>query len=491
MAITVTNTNTSILLNILDANRAEQTSLLRQLSTGKRINSGRDDPAGLIALSGLNAEPRAVDSSLSNNQRTDAMLTVADKSFDEISKLLGEIQTLVQSTASNANLTAAEVAANQSQIDDALSAIDRIVTTTNFNGKKLIDGSLAVDVTGVSNTYIDSVNVYGRSQATTDTVLTVSRVASAQLATVSLATLGSASTTRTSGTTQLTIAGTLGTASITLTSGLTQAQVISTINAAKAQTGASAYGTASDIKLNSTTYGASAFVSVEVLSGGKVNSSYGTATTDGSTANDFASISKTFGVNPNITVNGQTAGTDGLDVTYSANGLNLTFTLSQAFGSGNTGGTTSTTFTAKATGGATFQLGTEASTRATIGINSLATYQLGGANGTKRLSELKSGGSASLTRDVASALTAVRAAITEVATSRGRLGGFQKFQVGSAINSLQAAQTGLTEAAGGIGDTDFAVATAALNRSQVLIQSGISLLGVVNQQTSQILSLLR
>jgi flagellin len=168
----------------------------------------------------------------------------------------------------------------------------------------------------------------------------------------------------------------------------------------------------------------------------------------------------------------------------------LEFTLGTNFGTGNTGATTSTTFTVKAAGGATFQLGTTAGTRQTIGVDSLASYNLGGGNGTVQLSALKSGQAAALKTDPAKALSAVREAIGEVASIRGRIGGFQKFQVGSAINALQAAQTGLTEATSVIMDTDFATATAKLNREQILIQAGISLLGIANQQAGQILSLL-
>ncbi|MCH7926144.1 MAG: hypothetical protein IIC51_11470, partial [Planctomycetes bacterium] len=113
MAITIRNTSTMSLLNILNQQAAAQAVTFKQLTTGKRINSGKDDPAGLIALVGINAELRAVESSLINNQRTDSMLTVADQAFAEISNLLGNIQTLVQSSASDANLTSSEVAANQ------------------------------------------------------------------------------------------------------------------------------------------------------------------------------------------------------------------------------------------------------------------------------------------------------------------------------------------------------------------------------------------
>jgi flagellin len=285
------------------------------------------------------------------------------------------------------------------------------------------------------------------------------------------------------------ITGRLGTATLTLASALTQAEVVSTINAAKDQTGVSAIANSTNIQLTSTTYGSDAFISVEVLSGGVINSQHGTAVDDGDTTNDLRNQSKTTGVDPDITINGQQAGTDGLNVTYSANGLSLEFALSEDFANG-TDTTPTTSFTVKAAGGATFQLGTTADTRSTIGLDSMATHNLGGGNGSLRLSELKSGGAGALDTDVAAALTTVREAIGEMSGVRGRMGGFQKFQVGSAIRSLQAAQLGLGEAASAIGDTDFAVATANLNRQQVLIQASMALLGVSNQQTSQILSLL-
>jgi len=163
MALTVTNTNTILLLNILNRHNAAQQNTLTQLTTGKRINAGKDDPAGLIALSSLNAELTAVNASLTNNQRTDAMLGVADASFGEIATLLSEIETLVVASTSDANLTASEVAANQSQIDDALTAIDRIVNTTNFNGKKLLDGtfSIVTPATNFDNVAFYPGNTYG------------------------------------------------------------------------------------------------------------------------------------------------------------------------------------------------------------------------------------------------------------------------------------------------------------------------------------------
>ncbi len=495
MALTVTNTNTLQLLNILSRTASAQTTTLQQLTTGKRINSGKDDPAGMIALSGLNAELRAVDASLANNQRTDSMLTVADSAIGEISTLLGEIESIVAATTSDSTLTSSEIAANQSQIDDALTAIDRLVQTSNFNGKTLLDGTFAVQTAGIDTDRVSNLRVFSRSQASTDTVLNVNRVASAQVAQVAFQigqAAGAALTT--SGIAEVAIAGKLGTATITLADQTTLTGIQTAVNAATAQTGVTAVlsttaGGVSAISLRSSAYGTSAFVSVDVLSGGAMNKATGTADNSEGSTDDLTTVSKTTGVDADITINGQATGADGLDITYSANGLALEFALSSDYGSGVTSSAT-TAFTVKASGGATFQLGTTSSTRSTIGIDSLSTYKLGGGNGSVRLSQLKSGGSAALATDTEAALTSVREALTEVASTRGRVGGFQKFQVGSSIAGLQAAQTGLTAAASVIGDTDFAMASAELNRQQVLMQSGITLLGIANQQAAQILSLL-
>lgn len=487
MALTISNTNTLTLLNTLTRNSAAQSATMTSLTTGKRINSGADDPAGLIAVSGLNAELTAVNASITNNQRTDSMLTVADGAIGEISSLLGKIEQLVVSSTSDATITDGEIFANQAQIDDALTAINRIVDTTNFNGEHLIDGTQAISKTGVDSNFITNVRVYSRSQATAATNMSVERVASAQTAMATFALLGG--TGATSGTTTVAIAGSLGTATLTLASGSSQATIVGAINEAKAQTGVSAIQNASSIGLSSTSFGRDAFVSVDVISGGAINANYGTSTSDGDTTNDVHAVSKTSGKDAVIQINGQAAGTDGLDVVYNGGGVSLSFTLNPDFGSGKTGATTSN-FSISADGGATFQLGTSTNTRQTIGIDSLATYNLGGGNGSVRLSELGSGGSAQLMDNPAGALESVRAAMAQVASIRGRLGGFQSFQVGSALRSMQAAQVGLTQAKSVIEDTDYAAATAKLNQDQVLIQSTISLLGIANQQAGQILKLL-
>jgi flagellin len=482
MAITVTNTNAINLLNIVNQTTARQQNILTQLSTGSRINRGRDDPAGIIALGSLNSELNRVDTAITNNQRTNALLGVADGAINEISSLLSEVETLVAASTSAGNLTDSEVAANQAQIDAAIESIDRIVRTTNFNGNRLLDGSFGIDTTGLDKTKIDSLKVFSRGSKASATDVTVIRTTSAQTASAVLAQGISTTGTTLSAATTIQITGTLGSTQLSLASGLTGAQVITAINAVKDVTGVSAIGTTtSSIQLNTTGYGSDEFVSVDVLSGGGFSIA--------GTGDDITATSKTTGVDAVVSINGQAVTADGLDLSFNQNGLSLSFSLTTAFGSGTTASTTEA-FTVQTTGGGKFQLGTDASTVSVIGIDALSSFNLGGGNSGGFLADLTSGGTADLRTNTEAALRVIRKSIQDVSQAQGRIGSFQKFQVQTSINSLNASKTGLSDVKSVIGDTDFATATAELNRQTVLLNTGISLLGVANQQTSQILSLL-
>ena len=484
MGLTVTNTNTISLLNIVNSTRAKQSNVLTQLSTGYKINRGADNPSGLIAMKSLEAELTAVNSAIDNNQRSNAMLAVADSAMNEISSLMGEIETLVMGSASDAGLSAGEKAANQSQIDLALSAIDRLVNTTTFNGKRLLDGSQAIATTNPSNyaAKIDGLRIYSRGTQTTDTSLTVKTVTAASQAEASFAKFATTGATM-SGAMSVSVTGSLGSKTIEIASGSTRTQVMAAINASKGETGVEAVSGASyGLSLRSTGYGSGEFVGATVITGGTISASTATDT-------PFANVARSnVGKDATVTVNGMVASTDGLDVAYNANGISLSFTMDKT--AMNVVDTTTTITVSSSLGGAAFQLGTDASTRSTLGIDSLASFNLGNLGGNERLDELKSGGRYDLNTDTGTALKVIKKALGEVATSQGRVGAFQKFNVQTSINSLNAAKISLSDAKSVVADTDYAVAAAELNRQTVLLNSGISLLGLANQQASQIMSLL-
>jgi flagellin-like hook-associated protein FlgL len=467
MAITVTNVNTLSLLNILNRTSAAQSQTLTRLSTGSRINAGRDDPAGLISMRGLETELAAVDAAISNNQRTDAMLNVADKSLTEVASLLNEIKDLAIASANEDGISADELAANQSQVDEAISAIDRIIGTTEFNGKKLLDGSLAIQTTGVDTTKISDLKVYSRDPDS-DTSLTVSVSSAAEKAQLQIA------TTSATDATSISVQGKDGVVVIDIASGDNLSAVAASINAATAQTGVAASAAGGDLTLLSSDYGSAAFVRVSVV----------TDTTDTS----FTGGSDD-GVDASVTVNGQSTAVDGLQVGYSAGGVSLTFNLTEDYNDGTVSG--DETFTvSSSSGGATFQMGTTATTRSTIGIDGLYSHQLGSAV-LGYLSSLKGGGTNSLVNDPNQAAQIASEAAEQVAKAQGRVGGFLKFQVGTALNQQNATRESLTSALSTIKDVDYATETAELSRQNILMQASMSLLGLAQQQSSQVLSLLQ
>ena len=101
---------------------------LQRLSTGYRINRGADDPAGLIASENLRAEKSAINSAITNSQRADQVVNVAEGGLQEVSNMLVELQGLVGATANEAGVSQEERDANQLQIDSILQTIDRIAT---------------------------------------------------------------------------------------------------------------------------------------------------------------------------------------------------------------------------------------------------------------------------------------------------------------------------------------------------------------------------
>lgn len=467
MALTVNNVGTLSLLNILNRTTTAQENVLHQMATGSKINRGADDPAGLLAITKLDGELTAVKAGIANNQRTDAVLGVADNALSEIQNLVNEIQRLANEAANDAALTSEEIAANQAQIDDALASIDRIVSTTNFNGRKLLDGSLGINYT-VSGTAgdITDVKIYSRSpeiDAISGLTLTVQMVNSAAYADVT-----NVMTTSTSEDTTFSVQGKLGTAVITALSTENVSSVAAKINQARNQTGVSAIVSGAVLHLYSVDKGSDAFVRTKLIQGSGV-----------------ADLSDS-GSDAEVTVNGQKTAVDGDHVNYTGNGVGVSFEI----------GTLTSTAEIWIWGdgdgksGATFQLGTDGSTRATLGIDGVFTAQLGTiADG--YLKSLASGGDNSLLENPNQAATIARKAALQVSTLRGRIGGFQKFQVRTSINSLNDVREGLEKAKGVIRDVDYAVASAELNRQNVLLQSAMSLLGLANQQSAQVLALLR
>jgi len=138
------NTNVSSLIaqKTLSRSNVQLQEALTRLSTGLRINSGKDDPAGLIASENLRRDITSVNKAISNTERANQLIGTADSALGQISNLLNDIRGLVVEAANTGVLSDEQIAANQLQVDSSLEAIDRISQVTTFQGRKLLDGSL-------------------------------------------------------------------------------------------------------------------------------------------------------------------------------------------------------------------------------------------------------------------------------------------------------------------------------------------------------------
>jgi flagellin len=147
------NTNVSSLnaQKSLARTNAQLQQALTRLSTGLRINVGKDDPAGLIASEMLGGDIVSTQKAISNSQQANQMISTADSALGQISSLLSDIRGLVDQAANKGALSADQIAANQLQIDSSLDAINRVAQTTTFQGRKLLDGSLDFITEGTGN----------------------------------------------------------------------------------------------------------------------------------------------------------------------------------------------------------------------------------------------------------------------------------------------------------------------------------------------------
>src|SRR5256714_57367 len=266
------------------------------------------------------------------------------------------------------------------------------------------------------------------------------------------------------------LAGNKGTEQLSFAGGTTVAQIITAINALKNSTGVSAVNSAGDLTLYSTEYGSKQFVSLTTISGGFAP----TSTID-------------HGVDASVTVNGGAAQGDGLNVNYRSADLGLQLTLKPAF---NVVGSDDFYITG---GGAVFAMGSKVTEndKASIGIQSVTTGSLGNAT-VGFLSTLGSGKTNSLSSgNLVTAQKILDKATEQVAQLRGRLGAFERFTIGSTINSLGVALENVTAADSAIRDTDFAEETANLTRSQILAQAATTVLAQANSSPQLALSLLR
>jgi len=114
---------------------------LERLSSGLRINRAADDPAGLVISEQQRAQIAGLEQALENSERAISMVQTAEGALSEVNSMLLSIRTLAIDSANAGINDAQALAANQAEIANALSTIDRISRDTQFGTKTLLDGT--------------------------------------------------------------------------------------------------------------------------------------------------------------------------------------------------------------------------------------------------------------------------------------------------------------------------------------------------------------
>jgi flagellin len=484
MALTI-NTNLASLnaQRNLDHSQASLTTSLQRLSSGLRINSAKDDAAGLSISERMGSQIRGLNQAARNANDAISLAQTTEGNLSEISNVLQRIREIAVQSANDTNTTADRTSL-QNEVTSLTAEIDRIAGAAQFNGSNLLDGSFSSKTFQVGANSGQSISVAISGAKNSDLGLTGSATVAGSASRVTAFTIGAGATIggtavgATSDDGVSYVAGVQNSAN-----GKTSTLAISTaINAISATTGVVATA-----KTEATSAAMSGFA-VAIAAGGLVINGKDigviTAAASGSDRNTQMIVA----------INAQSGTTGVTAVAVDATSYKLTATDGRNIDITSNTTTDPTTVTkfitgfAASTGSAVTnygQLTLSAGKDVVIGTAAIA--------GVAAASYLKSGSSTvNVSSQILSsaAISQIDTAIDTINTQRASLGTVQsRFE--SVIANLKTSSENVSAARGRIRDTDFAAETANMTRNQVLQQAGVAMLAQANALPNIVLSLLK
>jgi flagellin len=452
----------------------EMNKSMSRLSKGLRIAEASDDPAGLISSETFRAQISSIDAAMRNNQEAVNYSKTAENALGEMNKLLNEARGLAVASGNSATLSAAQLAANQDQVNGIIGAINRVSTSTSYGNRRLLDGS-AGTTTQLSNTKVSGWSFGGQHGAITITANGLVTINQTTLATRALytSTAGGGLATGARNTGTVAING----VSFSISMGATGASMAAQFNAASGQTGVTATfnTTSNNLEFAHTKTGTNNTINFTDTSG--VISA--AANTQASTAGVNAVAQIIMG-GATVLYTGGLQGADGLSLRdASGNSLNIT----------DGGNATGTALLGRVTAGdSRFQVGTGATQTANLALRNMGAAQLGtGVVAGQTLASLDVTTSAG----AGNALSIIDKAIEEVTQTRGKIGSFQRYTLESNNRVLSSMKENVANSESSIRDLDVADEMTKFTKWQVMQQAGMSMLSQANQSSQSVLSLLR
>ena len=163
MSLSIMNNSTAMqTVYDMQTNDAAESKAIQELSSGYQINSAADNPAGLATSQNMEAQVQGLSQAANNTNDAINLLKTADGAMNQTQALLLDIRDKAVDAANVGGNEASEAQNDQAQIQQDISALDRIASQTTFGNKNLLDGSA-----GISANITDTTNLAGASVAST------------------------------------------------------------------------------------------------------------------------------------------------------------------------------------------------------------------------------------------------------------------------------------------------------------------------------------
>jgi flagellin len=501
----IINTN----LNSLSAQRYQGlsdkalTTAIQRLSSGLRINSAKDDAAGLAISERFTSQIRGLNQAARNANDGVSLAQTAEGALKAASDILQRVRELAVQSA-NATNSASDRQALQQEVAQLVAELDRISTSTEFNGQKLLDGTFGTaqfhiganaNQTIVAASANARTNVYGNNQVVTSGV---GAQAGATITSASTSISGTAGNGTVAGAVQ--IIGALGTETLNIAVSGTAKDIATNVNQLAPSTGVFATArTVVELDFSANTSGNYSFAvqsdndelesvsfQLSATTGPEGLSAAITAFNDKSSKTGVIASLSDDGTKVHLT---NVTGND-IKLALTTSGTPTSVSVSQMAadidGEMQTVGTAqnlTTQYQSTIVGGyltfdsnKSFVLDADATSNVVVDTNSTL----------KKVSDLD----ISTVVGANDALKTIDSALAFISGERAKLGALQsRFE--STINNLNITAENLTASRSRIQDADFAAETAALSRAQILQQAGTAMIAQANSIPQGVLSLLQ
>jgi flagellin len=479
---------------------------LSRLSSGLRINSAKDDAAGLAISTRMTAQIRGLNQAVRNANDGISLAQTAEGALTESTDILQRMRELGVQSINDTN-SDSDRANLQKEVVQLRSELDRIANNTQFNGKNLLDGSFSSQNfqvgTNANQTIafsISSVKTGEMGKSNEYTLVSDGTITNATSATAAMGTI-----TNVNGDDDFTVISSRGTAAVTITNNMTAKSIAESVNVYTSTTGVSARAVT---YAKMAEFGCSGTVSFRVWGAtyADITGTVSSGLTLTSIASSINSTSGSTGVtatlssdSKSITLYSSEGYTIGIENFSGTNGSSMSFQGVKSDGSSTSGSSVALTYESSGhsqdsstvsgtvvfySTGIDFSI-TEGSTGGTF-----ANTTVGATLGTAYVSGEKVNALDISTQAGANAaLGIVDGALDYISNIRADLGSIQnRFQ--STISNLHNVSENLSASRSRVLDADFASETAEMTKSQILIQAGTAMLAQANQLPQQVLALL-